>query len=177
MFSPQTIVCVTTLTVSSRRTQTLTQNIPSPAPLSSLIELISWNKYHHLRFLYVSFTVVSLYTIYQIEFTLERIQEILLTSGILFLVFFPNLTSYPTTLRVISSGGGLELNGFEEVYGPQEVQCVCNGFRVLGESRREERRDREGFSAVFERWAWKEMRDSYFVCMAVPTWGWRVESK
>jgi len=39
-----------------------------------------------------------------------------------FVLFFkPNLTSYSTTLRVINSGGGLELNRFEEVCGPEEV--------------------------------------------------------
>jgi len=53
--------------------------------------------------------------------------------------FLLNLTSYSTTLRVISSGGGLGLNGFEKVCGPEEVNCICNGFRVVGESR--ERRD------------------------------------
>jgi len=68
-----------------------------------------------------------------------------------FLIF--NLTSYSTTLSVISSVEGLEINGFEEVCGPEEVKCVYNGFRVVGESRRHERRDREGFSAVLERWA------------------------
>ena len=67
-----------------------------------------------------------------------------------------NLTSYSTALRVICSGGGLGLHGFEEVCEPEEVQCVCNGFRVVGESRREKRRDRKGFSEVLERWAWKE---------------------
>jgi len=30
---------------------------------------------------------------------------------------------------------------------------ACNGFRVVEESRREEKRDREGFSEVLERWA------------------------
>ena len=32
-----------------------------------------------------------------------------------------NLTSYSTTPRVISSAGGLGLNVFEEVCGPEEV--------------------------------------------------------
>ena len=37
-------------------------------------------------------------------------------------IFFQiNLTSYSTTLRVISPGEGLGLNGFEEVCGPGEV--------------------------------------------------------
>jgi len=67
--------------------------------------------------------------------------------------FLFNLTSYSTTQRVISSGRGLELNGFGEVCGPEEVWCVSNGFRVVGESRREVRRDREEFSEVLERWA------------------------
>jgi len=49
--------------------------------------------------------------------------------------------------------GALGLNGFEEVCGPAEVQCVCNGSRVVGESRREERRDREEFSEILKRWA------------------------
>jgi len=35
--------------------------------------------------------------------------------------FLLNLTSYSATLRVISSGGGLGLNGFEEVCGPEGV--------------------------------------------------------
>ena len=42
-------------------------------------------------------------------------------SEVTFLFFLPNLTSYSTTLRVISSGGGLGLNGFEEVCRPEEV--------------------------------------------------------
>jgi len=63
----------------------------------------------------------------------------------------------------------LGLNGFEEVCGSVEVQCVCNDFRVVAESRREERQDREGLSEVLERWAGREMRDSYFVCMTVVT--------
>jgi len=70
-----------------------------------------------------------------------------------FFIFQLNLTSYSTTLRVISSGGGLGLNRFEQVCGPEEVLWVRNGFRVAGESRREGRRDREGFSEVLERWA------------------------
>ena len=35
--------------------------------------------------------------------------------------FLLNLTSYLTTQRLISSGVGLRLNGFEEVCGPEEV--------------------------------------------------------
>jgi len=43
----------------------------------------------------------------------------------MFLFLLPNLTSYSTKLRVISSwGGGLGLNGFEGVCGPEEVECV-----------------------------------------------------
>jgi len=37
--------------------------------------------------------------------------------------------------------------------------CLC----IVGESRKEEKRDKEGFCEVLERWAGKEMRDSYFV--------------
>jgi len=51
----------------------------------------------------------------------------------------------------MSSGRGLELNGSEEVCELEEVLCVCNGFRVVIESRREERRDGEGFSEALER--------------------------
>ena len=32
-------------------------------------------------------------------------------------------------------GGRLELNGLEVVGGMEEVQRICDGFRVVGESR------------------------------------------
>ena len=48
------------------------------------------------------------------------------------------LTSYSTSLRDISSGRDLGLNGFEVVGGTEDVQRICDGFRVVGESRGEE---------------------------------------
>ena len=54
------------------------------------------------------------------------------------------------------------LNGFQEVCGPEKVQCLCNGFRVVGDNRREERRDREGFSEALERWAMKRNEGQLF---------------
>jgi len=38
-------------------------------------------------------------------------------------------------------------------YVDRKKFSVYNGFRIVGESRKEERRGRKGFSEVLERWA------------------------
>ena len=45
------------------------------------------------------------------------------------------------------------MHEFEVVGGTEEVKRICDGFKVVGESRGEERRDREGFSEILEGWA------------------------